>query len=156
MTWRTIHPPPRGNTNRRWLGRSTSGPESVAEFSTDTDTKCPRTSSHTHLQTCPSPLTAVLPNISRHLLIFSSAHAIGDAYRFIKYGDADVMVCGGTEGSIHDPALAGFARMNALSTRQERVKKGRRKFFRSPLGVWSCWGTTRGGDFIEISSIIFL
>lgn len=46
-----------------------------------------------------------------------SAHAIGDAYRFIKYGDADVMVCGGSEGSIHEPALAGFARMNALSTR---------------------------------------
>lgn len=62
---------------------------------------------------CVTPVRFVIRTEHR----WFSAHAIGDAYRFIKYGDADVMVCGGSEGSVHEPALAGFARMNALSTR---------------------------------------
>ncbi|ABN68392.2 3-oxoacyl-[acyl-carrier-protein]- synthase [Scheffersomyces stipitis CBS 6054] len=43
-------------------------------------------------------------------------HAIGDAYNFIKNDYADVMICGGTESSIHPLALAGFARARSVVT----------------------------------------
>lgn len=43
-------------------------------------------------------------------------HAIGDAYNFIRNGYADIMVCGGTESSLHPLALAGFARARSLAT----------------------------------------
>ncbi|MBT4770567.1 MAG: beta-ketoacyl-ACP synthase II [Rhodospirillaceae bacterium] len=46
----------------------------------------------------------------------SGAHAIGDAARLIKHGDADVMVAGGAEGTVCRIGLAGFAASKALST----------------------------------------
>lgn len=53
-------------------------------------------------------------------------HAIGDAYRLIEYGDADVMITGGTEAVITPLAYAGFCAMRAMSTRNDEPEKASR------------------------------
>ena len=58
----------------------------------------------------------------------SGTSAIGDAYKTIAYGDADVMIAGGVEAAITPLAVGGFCAMRALSTRNDEPQKASRPF----------------------------
>ncbi|GIX04639.1 MAG: 3-oxoacyl-[acyl-carrier-protein] synthase 2 [Planctomycetaceae bacterium] len=64
----------------------------------------------------------------------SGNNAIGDAFRLIQYDAADVMIAGGSESAITPMGLSGFARMNALSTRNEEPERASRPFDRDRDG----------------------
>lgn len=55
-------------------------------------------------------------------------HSIGDAFRIIQRGDADIMIAGGTESAITPLGIAGFASLKALSTRNDEPQKASRPF----------------------------
>ena len=58
----------------------------------------------------------------------SSAHALGDSYRLIQRGEADVMIAGGSEAAITGLGVGGFNAMRALSTRNDDPTKASRPF----------------------------
>ena len=58
----------------------------------------------------------------------SSNNAIGDAFRAIQYGDANAMICGGSEAPITPLAVGGFCAMRALSTRNDDPQHASRPF----------------------------
>lgn len=68
------------------------------------------------------------PNSAVATACATGSHAIGDAFRIIQRGDADVMIAGGTESCITPMAVGGFAVMKALSTRNEEPEKASRPF----------------------------
>jgi 3-oxoacyl-[acyl-carrier-protein] synthase II len=68
------------------------------------------------------------PNYATVSACATGAHAIGDAYRTIQYGDADVMITGGTEATVTPMAIGGFANMKALSERNESPETASRPF----------------------------
>lgn len=55
-------------------------------------------------------------------------HAIGDAARIIQYGDADVMIAGGTEGAVTPMGIGGFCALKSLSCRNNEPEKASRPF----------------------------
>ena len=61
-------------------------------------------------------------------------HAIGDAFKIIQRGEADVMIAGGAESMITDLSLAGFSALKALSTRNDEPQKASRPFDRDRDG----------------------
>ena len=68
------------------------------------------------------------PNYCTVSACASSAHAIGDAYRLIQNGDADLMIAGGTEATVTPMTIAGFANMKALSSRNDSPETASRPF----------------------------
>jgi 3-oxoacyl-[acyl-carrier-protein] synthase II len=74
------------------------------------------------------------PNEATATACTTSAHSIGDAYRIIERGDADVMIAGGSEASITPMGVGGFAAMRALSTRNDDPEHACRPFDRDRDG----------------------
>lgn len=68
------------------------------------------------------------PNTTVVTACSSGTHAIGDAFRLIQRGDADIIISGGTEAAITPLALAGFNSMKALSTNNAEPTKASRPF----------------------------
>jgi len=58
----------------------------------------------------------------------TGTNAIGDAFRMLQYGDADIMVAGGTENATTPLSVAGFTALKALSTRNDAPEKASRPF----------------------------
>ncbi len=68
------------------------------------------------------------PNYATVSACATSAHAIGDAFRTIQYGDADVMITGGAEATVTPMAIGGFSNMKALSERNDTPETASRPF----------------------------
>jgi 3-oxoacyl-[acyl-carrier-protein] synthase II len=66
------------------------------------------------------------PNEATATACTTSAHSIGDAFKIIQRGDADVMIAGGTEAAITPMGVGGFAAMRALSTRNDEPERASR------------------------------
>ncbi len=71
---------------------------------------------------------ALGPNYSTTSACASSGHAIGESYEIIRRGDAEIMLAGGCESPLTDATVAGFARMKALSTRNDDPTAASRPF----------------------------
>ena len=66
------------------------------------------------------------PNSATATACTTSAHSIGDSFRLIQRGDADAMICGGTEAAVTPMSIGGFAAMRALSTRNDDPQRASR------------------------------
>ncbi|MCA9660058.1 MAG: beta-ketoacyl-ACP synthase II, partial [Myxococcales bacterium] len=74
------------------------------------------------------------PNMGHVSACATGSHAIGEAARVIAYGEADVMIAGGTESTVTPVSIGGFASARALSTRNDEPQKASRPFTASRDG----------------------
>jgi len=74
------------------------------------------------------------PNLCIVTACATANNAIGESWRIIKFGDADVFLAGGSEASIVEIGLAGFSAMKALSTRNDEPERASRPFDRDRDG----------------------
>ena len=74
------------------------------------------------------------PNSAMATACSAGAHAVGEAFRLIRHGHADVMVAGGAEATITPMCIGGFASMKALSTRNDEPARASRPFDRDRDG----------------------
>jgi 3-oxoacyl-[acyl-carrier-protein] synthase II len=77
------------------------------------------------------------PNLATATACTTGAHAVGEAYRMIQYGDADLAIAGGTDAVLTPLAIGGFSVMKALSTRND-----------DPLHASRPWDRDRDGFVI--------
>lgn len=68
------------------------------------------------------------PNSAAVSACATGTHSIGDSFKMIQRGDADVMICGGAEATIRPIGMAGFCSMRAMSTRNDEPEKASRPF----------------------------
>jgi 3-oxoacyl-[acyl-carrier-protein] synthase II len=68
------------------------------------------------------------PNSATATACSASAHAVGDSFKIIERGAAEMMICGGTEATITPMGVGGFAAMRALSTRNDDPSHASRPF----------------------------
>src|SRR5437762_3752003 len=74
------------------------------------------------------------PNSATATACTTSAHAVGDSFRLIQRGDADVMICGGAEACVTPMGIGGFAAMRALSQRNDAPERACRPWDRERDG----------------------
>jgi 3-oxoacyl-[acyl-carrier-protein] synthase II len=85
------------------------------------------------------------PNLCNVTACSSSAHSIGESYKIIQRGDADVMVAGGSEAVICKLGIGGFASMRALSTRND-----------TPATASRPWDRDRDGFVMGEGSVVMI
>ncbi|WP_309121322.1 beta-ketoacyl-ACP synthase II [Paenibacillus sp.] len=68
------------------------------------------------------------PNSTTVTACATGTHTIGDSFRLLQNGEADVMLCGGAEATIRPTGLAGFCSMRAMSTRNEEPERASRPY----------------------------
>ncbi|MBN1325328.1 MAG: beta-ketoacyl-ACP synthase II [Alphaproteobacteria bacterium] len=74
------------------------------------------------------------PNISIVTACATGSHSIGEGVRLIQHGDADIMICGGSEGAVCKLGMAGFCSMKALSNRNDDPASASRPWDKSRDG----------------------